>query len=98
RLSGGTIRQLAHAEFDHATATLAAWVAPTFVSRTSIFAAASGPQNAAVISGAHSGDITISRPGGGGRTTAVAILSAVLAIARHSEFQIRHSKFLAEVM
>jgi len=98
RLSGGTIRQLAHAEFDHATATLAAWVAPTFVSRTSIFAATSGPQNAAVISGAHSGDITISGAGAGGEATAVAILSDVLAIARDAEFHIPHSQFLAEVM
>jgi homoserine dehydrogenase len=84
RVSGGTIRQLAHAEFNHATATLAAWVAPTFVSRTSIFAATSGPQNAAIISGAHSGDITISGAGAGGDATAVAVLSDVLAVAREN--------------
>jgi len=83
-LSGGTIRQLAHAEYDHATATLAASVAPAFVSSTSIFAAASGPQNAAVISGASSGDITIAGAGAGGDATAVAILSDVIAIARDS--------------
>src|SRR5262245_3937163 len=82
RVSGGTIRQLAHAEFNHATATLAAWVAPTFVSRTSIFAATSGPQNAAIISGAHSGDITLSGAGAGGEARAVAILSDGLAVAR----------------
>jgi homoserine dehydrogenase len=93
-LSGGTIRQIAHAEFSHATATLDAWVAPTVVSRTSIFAATSGPRNAAVISGAHSGDITISGTGAGGDATAVAILSDLLAIAGDSTFHISNSELL----
>ena len=82
RASGGTIRQLAHAEYDERTATLTTWVAPTFVPASSIFATTSGPQNAAVISGAHSGDITISGAGAGGDATAVAVLSDVIAIAR----------------
>jgi homoserine dehydrogenase len=82
RENGGTIRQLAHAEYDDPTGTLITSVAPAFVPYGSIFAATSGPQNAAVISGAHSGDITISGAGAGGDATAVAILSDVLAIAR----------------
>jgi homoserine dehydrogenase len=82
RENGGTIRQLAQAEYDDRTGALTTSVAPTFVPYGSIFAATSGPQNAAVISGAHSGDITISGAGAGGDAAAVAILSDVLAIAR----------------
>jgi homoserine dehydrogenase len=82
RRSGGVLRQIAHAEFDHATRTLLAWVAPVAVSRASIFARATGPQNAAVITGAHAGDITISGAGAGGDATAVALLGDIAAIAR----------------
>ena len=82
RLTGGTIRQLAHAEFDYTASTLTAWVAPAVVPRGSVFSRTTGAQNAAVISGEYSGDITIAGAGAGGDATAVAILSDVLAIAR----------------
>src|SRR5207247_8884555 len=72
RRSGGTVRQIAHAEYDRASATLAAWVAPTVVPRGSIFSRTTGPQNAAVITGAYSGDITIAGAGAGRDATAVA--------------------------
>ena len=104
RRNGGTIRQLAHAEYDHATSTLTAWVAPTVVPRGSIFSRAMGPQNAAVISSAHCGEITITGAGAGGDATAVAILSDVIAVARdraaivpapvlHANFQLLNSEF-----
>ncbi len=82
RRSGGVLRQIAHAEFDEATRTLIAWVAPVAVPRGSIFARATGPQNAAVITGRYAGDITISGAGAGGDATAVALLSDIAAIAR----------------
>jgi len=82
RRHGGTIRQLAHAEYDHERAALTAWVAPTVVPRGSVFARTVGPQNAAVISGVHAGDVAISGAGAGGDATAVAVISDILAIAR----------------
>jgi len=82
RRAGGVLRQIAHAEFDEATRTLVAWVAPIAVPRGSIFARATGPQNAAVITGVHAGDITISGAGAGGDATAVALLGDIAAIAR----------------
>ena len=69
-----------------------------------------GPQNAAVISGEFSGDITMTGAGAGGDATAVAILSDVLAIARDraaivpaplltSDFRLQTSDFhLAEAV
>jgi homoserine dehydrogenase len=45
-----------------------------------VFACASGPQNAAIITGAYSGDVTLTAAGAGGDATAVAILSDILAI------------------
>jgi len=82
RLRGATIRQVAHAAFDRGTATLTAWVAPTEVANTSLFGQTVGPQNAAIITGAHSGEIGIFGAGAGGEATAVAILSDIAAIAR----------------
>ena len=82
RRQGGTIRQLAHAEYDHERGALTAWVAPTVVPRGSVFARTVGPQNAAVVSGVHAGDVAISGAGAGGDATAVAVLSDILAIAR----------------
>jgi homoserine dehydrogenase len=82
RAEGGTIRQIAHARYDRATAALTAWVAPTIVPRGSIFANAVGPQNAALITGEHSGDTGIFGTGAGGDATAVAIISDLAAIAR----------------
>jgi homoserine dehydrogenase len=82
RRERGTIRQLAHAAFDWRRGALDAWVAPVVVPRDSIFGRAAGPQNAAVITGEHAGDIEMSGAGAGGDATAVALLSDVAAIAR----------------
>jgi homoserine dehydrogenase len=82
RQRGGTIRQIARAEWDAARAVLTAWVAPTFVGAGSVFARATGPQNAAVITGAYAGAITITGPGAGGDASAVAALGDLVAIAR----------------
>ena len=82
RLHGATLRQIAHAEYDHAAAALNAWVAPVEVALTSIFAQTHGPQNAVLIRGTHSGEIGIFGAGAGGDATAVAVLGDIAAIAR----------------
>jgi homoserine dehydrogenase len=82
RARGGTIRQLAHAEYDRASSALTVWVAPTFVSCHSFFGKSTGPQNAALITGAHSGETGIFGAGAGGGATAVAVMSDIVAIAR----------------
>jgi homoserine dehydrogenase len=81
-LRGGTVRQIAHAAYDRQRSILTAWVAPIFVAQSSLFAQMSGPQNAAVITCAHAGDITITGRGAGGEAPAVAIISDLIAIAR----------------
>jgi homoserine dehydrogenase len=48
----------------------------------SVFARAIGPQNAAVITGAYAGEITLTGAGAGGDATAVAALGDLIAIAR----------------
>ena len=82
RRRGGTIRQLAHADYDPVRSRLTAWVAPAIVPRGSFFARTTGAQNAAVIPGACAGDISLSGPGAGGGATAVAVIGDLLAIAR----------------
>jgi homoserine dehydrogenase len=82
RQRGGTIRQIAHAAYDRQRSVLTAWVAPMFVAETSVFARTTGPYNAAVITCAHAGEITITGQGAGGVAPAVAIVSDLLAIAR----------------
>jgi homoserine dehydrogenase len=82
RVDGDTIRQIAHVEYDRDTSTLTAWVAPIVVPRSSIFARATGAQNAALITGEHSGETGIFGTGAGGDATAVAIISDLTAIAR----------------
>jgi homoserine dehydrogenase len=82
RRRGAVIRQIAHARFDRATSALNAWVAPIEVARDSIFGRTCGAQNAAVVTGEHSGDTGIFGAGAGGDATAVAILSDLAAIAR----------------
>lgn len=82
RLRGGTIRQIAHAEYLRDRSTLVAWVAPAFVPLTSLFARATGPQNAAIISGVYGGDITLTGSGAGGEATAVAAVGDLVVIAR----------------
>jgi len=79
---GATIRQIAFADYDRAASTLTAWVAPIEVDCASIFARAKGPQNAALITGAHGGEIGMFGAGAGGDATAVSVLSDVAAIAR----------------
>jgi homoserine dehydrogenase len=82
RRRAAMIRQIAHAEYDRATCTLTAWVAPIEVPRDSIFGRTTGAQNAALITGEHSGDTGIFGAGAGGAATAVAIISDIAAIAR----------------
>ena len=65
-LRGGTIRQIAYAEYDRERSILTAWVAPVFVPRDSLFARTLGPQNAAVVTGAYAGEMTITGAGAGG--------------------------------
>jgi homoserine dehydrogenase len=79
---GTAIRQIAHAEYDRARSALTAWVAPAAVPRDSIFARTIGAQNAALITGEHSGEIGIFGAGAGGAATAVAVLGDIVAIAR----------------
>jgi len=79
---GGAIRQLAFAEYDRARSALTAWVAPAIVPRSSIFARTCGPQNAAIITGEHAGDIGVFGAGAGGAATAVAAIGDLLTIAR----------------
>ena len=101
---GATIRQIAHADFDRATSTLSAWVAPIEVPRESIFGRTIGAQNAAIVTGEHSGETGIFGAGAGGDATAVAIIGDIAAIARdkaaivpapvlHSAFHIPDSEF-----
>jgi homoserine dehydrogenase len=78
----GTIRQLAHAEYDRRRSALTIWVAPVFVPRGSLFAQTTGAQNAAIVTGEHAGDIGIFGAGAGGDATSVAVLSDLVAIAR----------------
>ena len=82
RRRDATIRQLACAAFDRQTSELTAWVAPAPVPRDSVFGQTTGAQNAAVVTGAFAGDITITGAGAGGDATAVAVISDILAIAR----------------
>jgi homoserine dehydrogenase len=82
RRRGATIRQLACAEYDAGRSGLTAWVAPAIVECDSIFARIVGPQNAAVMTSAHAGDVGIFGAGAGGEATAVALIADLLAIAR----------------
>jgi homoserine dehydrogenase len=82
RQHGATIRQIAYAGYDRAASALTAWVAPVDVDRGSIFGRTTGAQNAALITGAHSGEIGIFGAGAGGDATAVAVLGDIAAIAR----------------
>jgi homoserine dehydrogenase len=82
RQRGRTIRQMARAEYDAEAGRLTVWVAPRIVPIASIFGQATGPMNAAVITGAHAGEVTMTGQGAGGEATAVAALGDVVVIAR----------------
>jgi homoserine dehydrogenase len=82
RLRGGTLRQVAHAEYDAGTGRLSAWVSPIFVPGASVFGQTKGPGNAAVIATAHAGTIVLAGVGAGGEATAVAAIADLAAIAR----------------
>ena len=79
---GCAIRQLAFAEYDRTRLALTSWVAPAIVPRSSIFARTCGPQNAALVTGEHAGDIGVFGAGAGGAATAVAAIGDLLTIAR----------------
>jgi homoserine dehydrogenase len=81
-LRGGTIRQLAYAEYQRERSRLIAWVAPAFVPHGAFFARATGPENAAMITGAFAGEVKLSGAGAGGDATAVALIGDLIAIAR----------------
>ena len=57
-------------------------MAPALVPYASIFARTCGPQNAALITGEHAGDIGVFGAGAGGAATAVAAIGDLLTIAR----------------
>src|SRR5207249_2009189 len=82
RRRGGTIRQLAFARCDQARSSLTAWVAPAIVAHSSIFARTAGPQNAALVTGEHAGEIGVFGAGAGGAATAVAAIGDLITIAR----------------
>jgi homoserine dehydrogenase len=82
RRGGASIRQIAFAEYDHGRSALTAWVSPAIVPRESLFARTTGPQNAALVTGAHAGDIGVFGAGAGGAATAVAAIGDLLTIAR----------------
>jgi homoserine dehydrogenase len=82
RRRASAIRQIAYAGYDRASAALTAWVAPIEVPRDSIFGRTTGAQNAALVTGEHSGETGIFGVGAGGDATAVAIISDIAAIAR----------------
>ena len=82
RRRGGTIRQLAFAEYDRGRSALTAWVAPAIVARGSIFGRTAGPANAAIITGEHAGAVGVLGAGAGGAATAVAAIGDLLTIAR----------------
>ena len=82
RTRGSAIRQLAHADYDVTSSLLTAWVAPVEVPQGSIFGRTKGAQNAALITGEHSGTTGIFGVGAGGDATAVAIISDLAAVAR----------------
>ncbi len=87
RLLGCTIRQVSRAELDPAqpdgTAIIAS-VGPMLVPQGSPLAWSRGTENMVLIGGEYGGDVVFSGHGAGGNPTAVAVVSALLAIAHGS--------------
>jgi homoserine dehydrogenase len=81
RRLGGTIRQLSMVE--SGGEALQASVGPALVPDTSSFARNRGAQNLVMTTGRYGGATTFSGEGAGGNPTAVAIVSDLLALARH---------------
>jgi len=79
---GGTIRQIAYADFDRSNSALSVWVAPSFVPRSSLLARIDGPGNAAIITARYAGTLTMTGPGAGGDAVAAAAVADLIAIAR----------------
>lgn len=80
RQLGCTIRQISIAELHGRTLRTA--VGPALISLKSPLAACLDNQNAIIITGEHSGETVLAGRGAGGRPTAVAVVSDLLAIAR----------------
>ena len=78
-----TIRQISRAE--RTADGVRARVAPMLVPLSSPLALSHGTQNTVVTSGAFGGDVVFSGHGAGGRPTAVAVMSDVLAVAAGSQ-------------
>ena len=79
---GGTIRQISMVE-SLGDGRLQAFVGPALVPETSSFARNKGAQNLVMVTGRYGGATTFSGEGAGGNPTAVAIVSDLLALARH---------------
>ena len=79
---GCTIRQVSRAQLDGAT--VHARVAPMLVPMASPIAWSHGTQNMVVANGRFGGDVVFSGHGAGGRPTAVAVVSDILAVAQKS--------------
>jgi homoserine dehydrogenase len=77
-----TIRQVARATCDGATAALTAGVGPALVPLTSPLARVQGSENLVTVKGQFGGETSFGGRGAGGDPTAVAVVSDVLAIAR----------------
>ncbi len=82
---GYTIRQVSRVErIDGRPAEVDASVQPALVREGSALARVQGSENLVVTSGQNGGDVGFSGRGAGGDPTAVAVLSDLLAVARHS--------------
>ena len=80
---GCTVRQVSRAQVER-DGSISARVGPMLVPTTSPIAWSHGTQNMVVTSGRFGGDVVFSGHGAGGHPTAVAVMSDVLAIAKHS--------------
>jgi homoserine dehydrogenase len=77
-----SIRQVSWVENDKGS--LRAWVAPALVHDRSRFAGTREGQNVVVMTSELTGEVALTGPGAGGDATASAVVSDLLAVARHS--------------